>query len=472
MVRVSFVGLQNGDEGKGKFVEYIVSLAEQYISVDFGKRAIAAMDNLSTIAQHSVLRNLEAAPPGKRLEALDQLTRQHISRRILNYRWQGGANAGHTIYVGDQKVVTHILPSGLVRKTAKCLEGSGMLVEPRLNMQEIKDVQNLGLHVGPDNLVISSKTHMTLDHHRAEDSKHFDLKEHTSTGKGISQTARDKYARTGIRFCEFLDADLMAQILKEKTFNNPWADFSGYAHSYDEEREFLAPFMGLEHKLFNDPMIAHHVGEGAQGGLLDIDDGSYDGTTSSNPLQPTHNPEHRFGIVKAYTSSVGIGNRAFVTHIKDSLLEDSLNEPWDEFGATTGKPRHIGWFDAVAVRYTMESAEVDYLCMSCLDKLETLAGLGVEKVKICVAYEIDGVRYDEWHESFDRRDTLHKATPIYEELDTWNQTVMEDGSLNPKAQAYVDRVGELVGKKVSLVGIGPKNKDMVVRQELEQLFYE
>lgn len=418
---IAVIGCQNGDEGKGKVETYLAPL----------------------------LINLAGG------------------RDILVYRYQGGSNAGHTAIIGRKKYALHQLPSGLVIPQTYGLLGKGMFIEPRGLVKEIQALSSTGIILDNLRLGISSKAHVTLDYHLYDDQSFFNLAEHTSTGSGIKQTARDKANRTGIRFVEFLDRDLLVSILKEKTFPlgmpERYGSYEQFADSYAEERKLLAPFLALEHEVFR--KFDYALAEGAQGLLLDIDDGQYPGITSSNPAQPAHRPDLYLGVFKMYVSSVGIGDRPFVTEM-DPELQNKLIRPWGEFGTTTKKPRHLGWFNTVEGNYAIKSAHIDALAGTKLDDLELLAKFG-EKIKVCTAYELGGKKYDRWHADFDRRDVLAKAKPIYIEFDPWDQTVEKDGkTLTPHAERYVSGLEDLLEKKFSLLGVGPEQKQVLIRRRL------
>ena len=416
--KYGFVGLQNGDEGKGKIVEYVIGELEAFLET---------------------------------------------GERILGYRFQGGPNAGHTVKIKDEVYKLHQLSSGIVNLLTFCLLGKGMLLNPRKLVEEIKGIMGQGIAVSSYNLGISSQAHMILDYHVSDDQAAFNLAEHESTGNGIKQSARDKYHRVGIRFIEFLDRDLMIEILREKaTFLQ---DIEKFVDSYEKERKFLAQFLVQENEVFNDSSFKFWMAEGAQGVMLDIDDGQYPGITSSSPSLPTRRPDVLIGVVKAYVSSVGIKERPFVSEMS-STLQESLVETWQEFGTTTGKPRHIGWFDAVAAKYAVDSVHADYIALTCLDRLEDLARLG-EKAKIVVGYEVDGKIYRKWDVSFDRRDTLKKAKPIFEELDSWTKTTSAHGyRLTQRAQKYKDRLEQLLGKKIVMIGTGPGHEEIIIHDPM------
>ena len=419
MVDLAIVGAQWGDEGKGKIVEYLINSAEKKYSGD---------------------------------------------KVVLTYRWQGGANAGHTVAVDGKVFKLHQIPSGIVRSNTYCLLGKGMFLNPRKLLNEIKTLESQGIKVVADKLGISSKAHMTLDYHTTDDQANYNIPEHSSTGSGIKQTARDKADRIGIRFIEFLNRDLMIKILKEKTFPKgiPEISYEDFVDSYTNERELLTKFLVSENEVFTSKNYKYIIAEGAQGIMLGVEDGQYPGITSSDPGLPTHRPEKVMGIFKAYCSNVGIKDRPFLSEM-DKELQAKVVDPWYEYGTTTKKPRHIGWFDVVAGRYAMEVAHMDFIGITCLDKLEELFKIK-EKVKICIGYEINGKVYNKWDVTFDRRDVLWNAKPIYEELEPWEKTVEEDGkTLTLNAQKYIEKLEELLGKRFFYIGIGPKSEELIVK---------
>jgi adenylosuccinate synthase len=420
---IAFIGCQNGDEGKGKIVEYISSLMEEKTETS--------------------------------------------QKQILTYRWQGGPNAGHTVVKDNIKFKLHQLPSGLIRNTTYNLLGKGMLINPRKLLEEIHTLTSQGIQVTKENLGISSKAHMILDYHVNADQKHFNLAEHTSTGNGIKQAARDKANRIGIRFIEFLDKDLMINILNTQVFPQGMQDINieEFANSYEKERETLKHFLALESEVFNNQKFKYWLGEGAQGFLLDLDDGQYPGITSTCPCQPTHRPNKLVGIFKSYVSSVGIGDRPFVAEMNKEL-QPSLVKEWGEFGTTTGKPRHIGWFDTLAGKHAIETSHIDHIGITCLDRLEALSKIN-QKPKIVIGYEIDGITYDKWDVSFNKRDTLKKAKPIIQEFDSWEKTTEEDNkTLTPNAQKYLEFIENKLGKKFSFIGIGPSHEQIIIREDI------
>lgn len=388
---------------------------------------------------------------------------------ILTERFQGGGNAGHTIVVDGEQYALHQVPSGIVYPDTFNLMGHGMFGDPTKLVEEIKGLERKGVSITPNNFGIDSKMHMTLLQHVCGDRAGFEDKK--TTGSGIKQTAVDKYGRVGIRFNEFLDRRLMDEIVRERfgdyapmrVGKDEFIHLSQLAERYDAEREFLSDFVTQTHEVRKDHGHHFHFFEGAQGARLDVDVGQYPHVTSSNPLFVPGRPDLIVGVAKMYESSVGRNGRAFVGEM-ESGLADRVREEWGEFGTTTGNPRDLGWFDALGVRYAVENGQVDYLAMTCGDRLEVLHDLG-ENIKLVVGYEIDGVRHDSWDASFDKRDTLDRARPIFEEFEPWERFEV-DGRLTDNARRYVDRIQELLDTEIIMYGTGPCEDDMVVERDI------
>ncbi|MBI4151904.1 adenylosuccinate synthetase [Candidatus Woesearchaeota archaeon] len=426
---IAVIGLQDGDEGKGKIVDYLVSRTARHVALD------------------SSIIPCERKP-------------------ILVRRFNGGANAGHTINVEGTNYKLHQIPAGILTPETYNLDGKEMFIHPRKLMAEIEGLRKLDIPVTPDNFGVAANAHVTLDYHIRDDQAGFQLEKHTSTGSGIAQTAVDKYGRVGIRFIEFLDPSLMKDILRSKRFPSGMPSAYGMTidqlvESYDAERQVLAPFVVMEHAVTAFHGTSLLLDEGANGVGLDVDDGFYDGVTSSRPARAPREAETVLGVFKLYKSSVGTGNRPFVTRIPYPLLETAVRNATGERGTTTGKDRELGWFDIPAARYATEVAGVDCIVGTRGDSMEVFANLGV-KPKICVAYDIDGKKYDAWDVSFFRRDTLYNAVPILEEFSPWEKFVEEDRvTLTRPAANYVRRIEDLLGKRFSILGTGPGREDVI-----------
>ncbi len=418
---MTFIGAQTGDEGKGVRVAYYVKGA---------------------------------------VKELNELYGESTEPRVLTLRWQGGANAGHTVVLNERKYALHQLPCGILIPGTYNLMGEGVYFNPRKASEEIKSLRSCGIAIDSKNFGIASNAHMTLDYHidmDKEDSK--GQTGHTSTGSGIKPTAIDKQARTGIRFEEFLDEKEFIEALKMRFPNGmPNGTYKHFADSYAIEREFLSKLSVLQTDVMCPKRFNVLIGEGAQGFQLDVDRGLYPGVTSSNPSIPSFKTDIVVGTVKMYESSVG-GGRPFVGRMNESL-EDSLRNDWKEFGTTTGKPRSLGWLDIVALKHAIDSSEINVLVGTCGDRLEQLAKRG-EKVKLIVAYDIDGKKIDRWDKSFHKRSKLYNAKPVFEEFDAWQKFFDEDRQkLSQNAQRFVDRIQELTDTEFIAHGYGPGIDDV------------
>lgn len=391
---------------------------------------------------------------------------QRMSNTLLE-RYQGGANAGHTVKIGDKEYHLHLLPSGMMSSNTFNLIGKGVFLDPRKVITEIKSLTDDGVKIDDGNFGIAANAHITLDYHVSADQKNFNLEKHTSTGSGIKQTATDKYNRVGIRFVEFLNKNSFLECLQRKFPEGTIGQVSldEFIDSYSNEQEFLAQFLVDETALFADPSFEYFLAEGAQGFGLDIDDGAYPGITSSNPTLPKHRPEVIIGVFKAYESSVGIGDRYFISQM-DKELECLMPDLMNEYGTTTHKPRNVGWFDALGARHAIKTTHMDHIVLTCIDKLERLVDV-TNKLKVVVGYEINGVEHHNWHPSFYDRTVLRDAKPIYETFELWNQTVERDGkTLTLNAQKYVDGIQEIIGKEFSLIGTGPERNEILVYKDV------
>ena len=418
---MTFIGAQTGDEGKGVRVAYYVKGA---------------------------------------VKELNELYGESTEPRVFTLRWQGGANAGHTVVLNERKYALHQLPCGILIPGTYNLMGEGVYFNPRKASEEIKSLRSCGIAIDSKNFGIASNAHMTLDYHidmDKEDSK--GQTGHTSTGSGIKPTAIDKQARTGIRFEEFLDEKEFIEALKMRFPNGmPNGTYKHFADSYAIEREFLSKLSVLQTDVMCPKRFNVLIGEGAQGFQLDVDRGLYPGVTSSNPSIPSFKTDIVVGTVKMYESSVG-GGRPFVGRMNESL-EDSLRSDWKEFGTTTGKPRSLGWLDIVALKHAIDSSEMNVLVGTCGDRLEQLAKRG-EKVKLIVAYDIDGKKIDRWDKSFHKRSKLYNAKPVFEEFDAWQKFFDEDRQkLSQNAQRFVDRIQELTDTEFIAHGYGPGIDDV------------
>lgn len=369
-------------------------------------------------------------------------------------RYQGGNNAGHTVIVGKEVFKLHLIPSGILFKNTVCVIGNGVVIDPQVLVEEMKALQSRGIEVNPEKLKISSAAHIILPKHKALDKEQEENREEGkkigTTGRGIGPTYVDKIARGGLRMEVFKKADKFKSQL-------------GELYSL---KEILAPYIIDTVKYVNDAIDAKKkvLLEGAQGTMLDVDHGTYPFVTSSNPtaggactgsgIGPTKIDEV-WGIVKAYSTRVGEG--PFPTELNDAEGE-LMRKVGVEFGTTTGRARRCGWFDAVVVKH---AARVNGLTDLVITKLDVLDQF--EKIKICVAYEIDGQRIDDLPTDLD---LFSKAKPIYIEMDGWLQDTTKFrkfSELPYNALRYLFKIQELVGVKIKIISIGPERGQAIKR---------
>jgi adenylosuccinate synthase len=385
-------------------------------------------------------------------------------------RYQGGNNAGHTVVIGDESYALHLLPSGVLSPKVTPVIGNGVVIDPEVLLAEIDGLTERG--VSCDRLLISANAHLIMPHHRALDKvteRYLGSARIGTTGRGIGPTYGDKVARTGIRVQDLFDPGILEQklnlVLMEKNqvltkvYNRRGIDAGAVVAEYLGYGERLRPYVTDTALVLNRALDEGRTVllEGAQATMLDVDHGTYPFVTSSSPtaggacagsgIGPTRITKV-IGIVKAYTTRVGAG--PFPTELLDEQGE-WLRKAGGEYGVTTGRPRRTGWFDAVIARYaTRVNGITDYF----ITKLDVLSGL--EKVPVCVAYDVAGTRHDEIPMT---QTEFHHAVPVYEYLDGWWEDlsgVREFAGLPRNAQAYVRAVEEIIGAPVAAVGTGPR----------------
>jgi adenylosuccinate synthase len=396
-------------------------------------------------------------------------------------RYQGGNNAGHTVVLPDgRKFALHLLPSGVLTPGCVPVIGNGVVIDPKVLLAEIDGLTARG--VSCDRLLISADAHLIMPHHRALDrvvERYLGSARIGTTGRGIGPAYGDKVARVGIRVQDLLDPGILRQKLElalreknqvlVKVYNRKAIDVGAVVEEYLTYGERLRPYIAdtrleLARALDRGATV---LLEGAQGTLLDVDHGSYPFVTSSNPTAggacvgsgiPPTRISQVIGVIKAYTTRVGAG--PFPTELFDENGAH-LSTVGAEFGTTTGRARRTGWFDAVVARYAVRVNGITDFFMT---KLDVLSGL--ERVKICVAYEVDGERVDEMPMT---QTGLHHAKPIYEEMPGWLDDLSKCRSvedLPDNARRYVERIEELAGARVSVVGVGPGRDENVILHPL------
>lgn len=391
-------------------------------------------------------------------------------------RFQGGNNAGHTVKVGDEKYVLHLIPSGILRDDQLCVIGNGLVVDPLALISEIEELAQKGIDV-TGRLFVSDRAHVVFPYHRALDigseARRAEKHKIGTTQRGIGPTYADKISRIGLRMADLLSPDF-PEVLETRLEDTNRILVSIGADEvkkeeiisqYTEVAERIAPFITDTVLLVSDAVKAGKslLMEGAQGTMLDIDFGTYPFVTSSNTTAggacvgtglPPSAVDRVIGVVKAYTTRVGEG--PFPTELNDDQGE-LLRSEGGEFGATTGRPRRCGWFDAVVVRYSAMVNGFDRLAMTKLDVLDKF-----EKIKICVGYKCDGRLYEGMPANCGM---LNKCVPQYEEVDGWCEPttdITDFKDLPAKAKAYVDHLCELAGVPLGILSVGPKRKSTLV----------
>ncbi len=430
MSSLAVIGAQFGDEGKGKIVDFLAQKADVIV------------------------------------------------------RFNGGSNAGHTVMVGEKTYKFHLIPSGSLYPEKTLLIGNGCVVDPEVAWEEILMVER---EKGKINLTISERAHVVFSYHKVLDELQEKLKGKLKAGttkRGIGPAYSDKSARFGLRMVDLINEDsfrrkckklfLMYDRLMQTFYNHKWekhASIDEEVEKYVQLGRKLKPYVGdVSGKILNSIEKGENVlFEGAQGTLLDIDFGVYPFGTSSNTTVggicvgagvPPRAIDKVMGVTKAYLTRVGAG--PVPTEIKGELAR-YIREKGAEYGATTGRPRRCGWLDAVALKYACRINGFDYLAVTKIDVLG-----GIEKVKICVAYEVNGSET-----KFFPADTekLSDCKPVYEELDGWRnlslgkwRKIIKEGygSLPAEVKKFLERIEELCGVPVALVSVGPRRDETLV----------
>ncbi|MDY0029973.1 MAG: adenylosuccinate synthase [Pseudobdellovibrionaceae bacterium] len=426
MGNVSVIGSQWGDEGKGKIVDWLSSRADVVV------------------------------------------------------RFQGGHNAGHTLVINGVEYKLHLLPSGIVREGKLSIIGNGVVVDPWALLKEIANVTEKGVRVSPESLKVAENVNLILPVHQKMDQALEAARGKGmigTTGRGIGPTYEDKVARRGIRLCDLADTEL----LKEKVQNllvhhnallkGLGADPVNPEDLYNELMDIapkILPYAAPVWKILDEARKQSKkiLFEGAQGLMLDVDHGTYPFVTSSNTVAGNAasgagvGPKavgYVLGITKAYTTRVGTG--PFPTEQINDIGE-TLGRRGHEFGTTTGRKRRCGWFDAVMVRQAIKVGGIDGLALTKLDVLD-----GLEEIKICVGYELDGERIDYYPAS---QVAQAKVIPIYETMPGWSESTRGARSwanLPSPAIKYVKRLEELVEAPVTLLSTSPERDDTILVQD-------
>ena len=393
-------------------------------------------------------------------------------------RYQGGHNAGHTVVIGNEHFVLHLIPSGILRPDKKCVIGNGVVIDPKALLEEIHRLRSRGIDVR-GNLFISQKAHVIMPYHKAIEKENERSRKIGTTGRGIGPAYADKMARIGIRMVDMMDPDVFRDKLKiniremnyflDKLYGvegfNPDEVYREYMEYVGELKEFVVDTSVLVNQAIAEGRNV--LFEGAQGTHLDVDHGTYPYVTSSNAtaggactgtgVGPTK-IDKVIGVVKVYTTRVGSG--PFPTELKDDIAEH-LRERGKEYGATTGRPRRCGWLDALVVRY---AARVNGFTGMVLTKLDILDGLN--EVKICTGYTYQGKVFSEMPSELK---VLEQCEPIYETMGGWKDStagLVSYGDLPIQARNYVDRIRELVGVDIDMLSTGYRRNETIFLKEI------
>ncbi len=393
-------------------------------------------------------------------------------------RYQGGNNAGHTLVVDGEKTVLHLVPSGVLHPGKVCVIGNGVVVDPAVLISEIDALRRRGYLLDDDLLKISDRAHVIMPYHRAIDQARERLRGEGrigTTGRGIGPTYEDKMGRIGIRFADFLDDEAFTEALRRTI-----EEKNAYLSAMLKERALDFDAIHDEYRRLRARLARHVVDasvylhaalrqskrvllEGGQGTMLDVDHGTYPYVTSSNTVAGAactgtgiapQQISSVVGIVKAYTTRVGSG--PFPTELHDALGK-KLQQDGDEFGATTGRPRRCGWFDAVVVRHAVRLNGINGLALT---KLDVLTGL--KTIRVCAAYEFNGRRLEDFPAS---GAVLRGVQPVYEDWPGWQEPlhhVRSLADLPANARAYVRRLEEITGAPMSMVSVGAGRSDTIL----------
>ncbi|MFA7288870.1 MAG: adenylosuccinate synthase [Melioribacteraceae bacterium] len=389
-------------------------------------------------------------------------------------RYQGGANAGHTVIIGDQQFILHLVPSGILREDVKCVIGNGVVIDPQALLDEIQFLESSGINT-KGRLFISHNAHLIMPYHKLLDQiNESGANKIGTTGRGIGPCYIDKYARKGIRIVDLLDRSVLKEKIKlnleeknnllKKVYNHAELNVEEIINEYVEFDKQIDQYITDAPSLLNNAILEGKsvLIEGAQGTMLDVDHGTYPFVTSSNPTSggactgtgiPPTKISSVFGIVKAYTTRVG--NGPFPTELHGAEGEE-LRKTGAEFGATTGRPRRCGWFDAFLLNY---SRMVNGIERTAITKLDVLGYL--DEIKVCVGYEKNGKRLKSYPTDLSQ---LENVTPVYETLKGWKQDISNARSFNElpsECKDYLSFISQESGIEIKIISVGPKREQTI-----------
>ncbi|MFI5252649.1 MAG: adenylosuccinate synthase [Bacteroidota bacterium] len=399
----------------------------------------------------------------------------HLSESVdIVARYQGGANAGHTVIIGDTQYVLHLIPSGIFHPNVTCVIGNGVVIDPIALLDEIQQLHTLKIEFA-GRLLISHNAHLIMPYHKMLDS----VREATgekigTTGRGIGPAYIDKAQRVGIRIADLLNRDVFVKKLRQnieeknqilrKIYEKAELDIDQIVCEYEAFDKKIDEYVTdtalyLNTALKNNKRI---LAEGAQGALLDMDHGTYPYVTSSNPTSggactglgiPPTMVESVLGIVKAYSTRVG--NGPFPTELNDETGE-KLRKIGHEFGATTGRPRRCGWFDVVAMKYSVMINGIKSIAITKLDVLDEF-----DSIKVCVGYEIAGKVTHAFPTDCRK---LESVKPVYEVLEGWKSSISKItsySSLPANARRYVETIAALSGADIKMISVGARRDQTI-----------
>jgi len=386
-------------------------------------------------------------------------------------RYQGGANAGHTVEIGDKKFVLHLIPSGILRDDVACVIGNGVVIDPVALLEEIEHLEKSGIKV-EGRLFISHNAHLIMPYHKLLDSiSESGTQKIGTTGRGIGPCYIDKYARKGIKIADLLNRTRLEEKIRTNLQEKNNLLKKVYDHKELDVEEIVKQYLEFDKKIekyikdtpsYLNQKISEGVSvllEGAQGALLDVDHGTYPFVTSSSPTSggactgtgiPPTKIDSVIGIVKAYTTRVG--NGPFPTELLDETGE-KLRQAGFEFGATTGRPRRCGWFDAFLLNY---SAMINGITSVAITKLDVLSCF--DKINVCVGYEFNGKQIKNYPSDVD---ILSEVKPIYEVLDGWNTDIsgcLSYEELPALTKEYLKFIAAKANIKIGIISVGPKRE--------------
>lgn len=389
-------------------------------------------------------------------------------------RYQGGANAGHTIEIEDKKFVLHLIPSGILRDNVICVIGNGVVIDPKALLDEIELLKSFNISVN-GRLFISQNAHMIMPYHKLLDSiSESGTNKIGTTGRGIGPCYIDKYARKGVKIVDLLNQKLLEEkirtnveeknLLFKTVYKSNTVDVNEIIKEYSQYHKSIGQFITDTTSYLNNAIEAGKsvLLEGAQGALLDVDHGTYPFVTSSSPTSggactgtgiPPTKISSVIGIVKAYTTRVGLGPFPTELHDKEGEL---LRKTGAEYGATTGRPRRCGWFDAFLLNYSRMINGIQRVAITKLDVLSYL-----DEIKVCVGYELNGKELDSFPTDIE---TLEHIKPVYVSLPGWKSDISKVryyDDLPENAKNYLSFIAEKSGFEISIISVGPRREQTI-----------